>query len=149
MAMNGLLNVPYMLQLAHRWTAPAIAFNAVALVTFVPLMFVTASKIGPTATAAVFASMHGAFLAAGIAVTRRRLTAHSARWWFVRDVGPALVAATLIAAGGRLLLPAGIDRMQTGAMLLVIAACAFLAAVAATPAVREWLMHRLRELRIS
>ena len=144
MAMNGLVTIPYMLQLAHGWTAPAIAMNVVALVTFVPMMFVAGARWGAIGTAATFAAMHAAFLAAGLTVTQLRLLTRSPRWSFVRDAGPPLIASALVAIIGRALLPANTDRVTTAAILVFVSALAFFAAVAASPAVREWMTVQWR-----
>ncbi len=141
MAMYGLFTIPYMLQLAHGWTMPTIAMNAIGVLTFVPAMFVAAAKSGPFATAAVFASMHAAFLLCGLIVTHWRLL-HDAGWTFVRDVGPALVASLVITFGGRLALPQNADRATTAALIAIVGTLAFLTAAAVTPAIRQWIRQR-------
>jgi O-antigen/teichoic acid export membrane protein len=141
MAMNGLLTVPYMLQLAHGWTRPAILWNAGALLTFVPAMFVAASRWGPLGTAVVFAAMHAGFLISGLAVNQMRLLDRAGSL-FARDVAGPLLVSLLITIGGHILLPGDGDRLLEAAQLVGIAALAFFASVAATPAVREWIAGR-------
>jgi O-antigen/teichoic acid export membrane protein len=136
MAMNGLLTIPYMLQLAHGWTTPAVLLNVVALLSFVPAMFVAAATWGPFGTAVVFAAMHATFLIGGLIATERLLSRSATL--FLRDIAGPLLASSLIAVGGRLLLPDGADRVLTAVLLVPTSALAFFASAAATRAVREW-----------
>ncbi|MEO8382466.1 MAG: oligosaccharide flippase family protein [Acidobacteriota bacterium] len=138
-AMNGLLNVPYMLQLAHGWTTPATIMNGAALVTFVPAMFVAAALLGPIGAATVFAAMHASFLVCGVVVTQSRLLTQSSRWSFLRDTAPAALAASGLAVAGRFLFPVGLGRIETTLALAVVGIAAFGGAVLVTPAVREWI----------
>lgn len=146
MAMNGLVTIPYLLQVARGWTAPAILWNGLALLTFVPGMFVAAAEWGPFGTAAVFAAMHAVFLVCALIATEKRILA-GAGSLFLRDVAPALLASSLLAVAVRLLLPPGAGRTVTGALLVLAGATALLATVTVTPAVREWIADRWRAFR--
>jgi len=72
-ACNGLVNIPYMVQLAYGWTLPAIVLNALAIAVLLPLLPVAVRAFGAPGAAATWLAVNLVFLVTGIILTHRRL----------------------------------------------------------------------------
>ena len=146
-ALNGILNVPYALQLAYGWTRMVVGTNLVAVAFLVPLVLVLARKFGaPGAAFGWLAYNAGAALVVPILMHRRMLRGELGRW-YLHDVSAPLVAATMIAGGARLVLPAsGGDVRSLIVHLVPVAAVTQMAAMLAVPAVRQRLFARFSAL---
>lgn len=137
-AMNGMVHVPYSLQLAHGWTKPTILVNLTALATFAPAMVFATRRYGIIGPAVLFAIMNGVSLCVGVLVTRWRLFPATSRGSFLRDIGPPLFAAAAVASVARLLMPGDLARVPAALTLLVTGLAALSAAAAAAPVTRQW-----------
>jgi O-antigen/teichoic acid export membrane protein len=96
-ACNGLMNIPYALQLAAGWTRLSVAINAAALVCMAPATWWAASRFGGVGGAAAWAALNIAYVVLTPQwLHRRLLPAHKWRWYLQDVCAPA--AASLGAA---------------------------------------------------
>ncbi len=135
--LNGLLTIPYVLQLAHGWTSPAIWMNGVAVVVMIPLTIAGVRAYGAPGAALAALLMHALQLFAGVVFTHRRLLPGELFRWAWQDVVPPALAALIICAAARMLI-APQDRFLA-AKIVATAALAFAASALTTPVVREWI----------
>jgi O-antigen/teichoic acid export membrane protein len=139
-ALNGLMNIPYALQLAHGWTAFAFYQNVVATLFLLPMLVVAATRIGPVGAAGVWLLLNAGYVTLGLTVMHRRLLPGEQRRWY-GDVGAPLLASAGVAALTRLAIPAG-AHLATAALLKAVLGALLLAYAAAalvTPVGRELL----------
>jgi len=142
-ALNGLMNLPYAMQLANGWTRLTMGMNLVALMVGIPFCIWAVAHHGITGAAWLWFATNLAFVTIGIPLMHRRLLRGEMARWYVRDVLPPAIAAatgTLLASW---LLPA-VSRSLNGVALLAMASVtALLAAAMASPLVREMLLQQL------
>ena len=100
-ALNGLMNLPYALQLAHGWTSIGLRINTFFIITLVPAIFFMAARYGAVGAATVWAALNAVYMLVGVPLTHRRLLKGETRRWFTEDVGLPLVGAILAAWVGR------------------------------------------------
>jgi len=131
-AVNGLMNLPYALQLAYGWIRLSFWTNVVAVCFVVPAIWIAGTRFGGVGAAAAWLALNLGYLAVGIPLMHRRLMTGEMWRWYLADVLPPLAAAALVAALWRLVLP---DLLGfTGLALLLGATATTLAAgVAAAP----------------
>jgi O-antigen/teichoic acid export membrane protein len=84
--LNGLMHVPYQLQLAHGWTSFAIKLNVVAVVLLVPAILWVVPRYGAVGAASVWIALNAGYLLAGIPLMYRRLLPAEMWRWYIRDV---------------------------------------------------------------
>ena len=97
-ALNGLMHVPYQLQLAHGWTGFAIKVNIVAVALLVPAILWVVPLYGALGAAWVWIALNAGYVVAGIPLMHRRLLPNEMWHWYVRDTGlPALGAGAGLA----------------------------------------------------
>jgi O-antigen/teichoic acid export membrane protein len=135
-AVNGLLNVPYALQLASGWTSFTLTANVCAVVILGPAIALAASRYGGIGAAAVWLALNcGYFITATIVMFRRLLRTERWRWLFVDIAGPLLASASVVAVA-RVLWISTTAVMTQIVMLIVVSAIALASAVVAAPDVR-------------
>jgi O-antigen/teichoic acid export membrane protein len=143
-AMNGLMNIPYAVQLAYGWTSLALYSNVVAMAICVPLILVLSARMGAVGGAICWVVLTGGYILVSLQVMHRKLAVVGSKWrWYGQDVGAPAAAAFAMAACGRWIeyFPASIlgACLFLGVLLILASAAAVLCA----PAVRRALMLRI------
>jgi O-antigen/teichoic acid export membrane protein len=102
--LNGLMNIPYGLLLAHGWTSLPLYANLVAIGFLVPLVIVLTGFFGPAGAASAWLILNvGHMLITQQLLHRRILPAERGRWYLDDTLRPLLIAV-LIAGAAKLAL---------------------------------------------
>lgn len=141
-AINGLMNVPYALQLAAGWTRLAMTANLVAIVLLLPALVLLATRYGVIGAAVVWIALNVGYATIGVAVMHRRLLRGELARWYLNDVGWPLVASVGAAAAARFLLPSPAGTLGVVVVVCAALAASYLTAAAATPVGRNVLLGR-------
>ena len=99
-ALNGLMNLPYALQLAYGWTSIGLRICMFLLVLSIPGVWLMAKYYGAVGAACVWPGLNGIYMLIGIPLTHRRLLKGGARRWW-GEVGLPLVPILLIVLIGK------------------------------------------------
>ncbi len=95
-ACNGLMNMPYALQLAYGWTRLTLWFSVVSIVLLVPCVWWAAVKYGPVGGAAVWALLNLGYLVVAPQILHQRLLRSEKLTWYKAGVFlPAAVCLIL------------------------------------------------------
>jgi O-antigen/teichoic acid export membrane protein len=136
--LNGLVNIPYALQLANGWTSLGFYVNLGALVIIIPMMIALVLLYGAIGGAVAWLVLNSGYILIAVRLMHRRLLKDEMWSWYICDVGKPLVVSLAAAALLFWLMPAGLSRVMT----LVYLGCSFLVASCATgmsvSAVRIW-----------
>lgn len=90
-ALNGLMNIPYALQLAYGWTRLAILLNTIGLLIGVPLCLWAVSRYGTAGAALPWLIVNAISVLFGLPVVHRYLLRGELRRWYLKDnMGPIL-----------------------------------------------------------
>lgn len=143
-ACNGLLNLPYAMQLAHGWTRLALWQNVVGVVLILPSAWFFAQWFGAPGAAACWAALGVASLLIGIPLMHRRILRQEMRSWWLGDIAPPVIAAALSASLFRWLVPVVPDSLAGLALLATASLFVLLAAAFAAPQVRQTIINHLR-----
>lgn len=103
--LNGLMSVPYALQLAHGRTSLALRLNVSLCLVGVPLLLVLTSRFGAVGAAAVWPLVNILYLALGIPATARAFPEAATSAWFVRAAVVPAISCVSVVAVLRALLP--------------------------------------------
>jgi O-antigen/teichoic acid export membrane protein len=124
-SLNGLMNVPYALQLAYGWTKLALYINIVAIALLIPSLFWLTSKYGSIGAASVWTMLNSGYVLIGIRFMHLRLFKGELNKWYFQDILRPLFGALL--GGGIMLLifksgywQLSIDLLSIGIITLVI-----------------------------
>ena len=93
--LNGLVYVPYQLQLAHGWTSLTLKINVFAVALLVPMILWIVPRYGALGAAWVWIGLNAGYIVLNVGLMHRRLLAAEKWRWYGRDVLlPSLGAAT-------------------------------------------------------
>lgn len=134
---NGLMWMPYQMQLAYGWTSLAININIVAVGILVPAILWAAPKYGAIGAAWVWVTLNTGYLVFGIYFFHRRLLPTEKWRWYRQDVAIPLAAATVAAGLCRWIMPEHLGRLGEFGVLLISSGGALMAAALAAPLVRQ------------
>lgn len=124
-AMNGLMNIPYALQLANGWTRLTVWSNAVALGIGTPLMLWATMHYGINGAPLLWLAANTGYVLISAPLAHQRLLPGYARIWYTRDIGPPIAAAFAMALSARCIL-GQTERTLSGFASIFAVACACL-----------------------
>ncbi len=138
-ALNGLMNLPYALQLAYGWTNLSLTKNIISVIFMVPLIIHMTTRYGVTGAAIVWLVINLGDVLFVIPFMHRRLLRKESWRWYWQDVGLPLAAGLFMAGVGRAWMGNATSPAMsiTSLMIVSIATLAFTAM--AMPATRNWL----------
>jgi O-antigen/teichoic acid export membrane protein len=134
---NGLIGIPYQIQLAHGWTALTIRINIVAVALLVPAIYLVVPAYGAIGAAWVWVTLNTGYLAFDIYFMHRRLLRHDMVRWYWRDVTVPLIAAAAVAEIFHRAIPQSSGRVAESCILLASAGGVAAAGALSAPAVRS------------
>lgn len=137
--LNGLMWIPYQMQLANGWTKLAIKINIVAVAVLIPTILWIVPTYGAIGAAWVWVALNAGYVVFAVYFMHRRLM-QTEKWrWYRQDVAIPLAAATGAATLCSWLVPAGMGKLGEFTAVLISAICVLLAAALAAPMVRHQL----------
>lgn len=136
-AFNGLMNVPYAMQLAAGWTRLTIVTNLFAIAALAPLTWWSVTLFGVTGGAVAWLGLNvGYFIFTPQLMHRRLLRGEKLRWYVHDNLKPALAALAVVVVAF-LMHQASESRWTTTAQLAVYWAVVMAATALAVPDMRN------------
>ncbi len=136
--LNGLMNIPFALQLAHGRTVIGLVINLGLLVFLIPSIIFATTHYGAKGGAAMWAVANGLYLAIGLPVTHKYLLGGETGKWLLGDVLLPLLSTFLIVGLGRLLMPVDLGILATIIFVAATWALATLLASLSSRQMRQW-----------
>jgi O-antigen/teichoic acid export membrane protein len=143
-ALNGLLNLPYALQLANGWTRLTVLSNFACLLVGIPFCIWAVDHHGLVGAALLTLAFNFVNFFINIPVMHSRLLKGELSAFYFQDILPAFVAAAVIATGARLLLPPLARDLTSVATLAAASTLCLVVSVISMPLLRE---HGLKWLK--
>jgi O-antigen/teichoic acid export membrane protein len=147
-ALNGLMNLPYGLQLAHAWTTLSLYTNIIASIVLVPMIYFLATRYGVVGAASAWVILNAGYVLICIQIMHSRLLKGEQWRWYLNDVGAPLLAAFSAALLWRLLMSDEMSKLAMFIHLTAISATTLLAAALATSVTRQWFGQRIARFKI-
>ena len=140
---NGLMNLPYLLQIACGWTSLTVWKNALATAVVVPALLWAIPRYGAIGAATVWLALNlGYVLLEPTLVFRRVLTRIKWRWYRTAIAAP-VCAGSLAGAVLLLILPAASTRSGACLNTAVATIAMYIAVVSVLPSVRQIVTNAL------
>jgi len=142
-ALNGLMNLPFALQLSHGWTRIGLAINAIFIVALVPAIVLMTASYGAAGAASVWFGLNAVYMIVGVPLTHRRLLKGEAFRWFTKDVGIPLAGSLIVAGSARIFLRdvVSLSWFLSVLLLLLVFALTTAGAAVCTPATKDFILH--------
>lgn len=147
-ALNGLMNIPYGLQLAHGWTSLTLFANLIAIILIVPMIIFMTINYGALGSASAWLILNAGYVLICIHFMHKRLLPHEKWRWYCQDVGRPLLSSLLISFLGRMLIPDHISQVMAICYLIIVSISTFLTAAITTPKTRVWLFENISRIKL-
>ncbi|MHB8424934.1 MAG: oligosaccharide flippase family protein [Gammaproteobacteria bacterium] len=142
-ALNGLMTLPYALQLAYGWTRLTAGANLVALILGIPFCIWAVGHYGIIGAACLWFGINLGFVAIGIPLMHRRYMRGEMGKWYLQDMLPPFIAAVAVGVLMRWLIPALSRNLQGILELILISGITLCAAAVSSPAMRSMARQKL------
>ena len=146
-AINGLMNLPYALQLAFGWTRLSVFKNIIAVILLVPFIVFMAAHYGVVGAACVWLVLHTALFFIEIPIMHRRLLRQEKWRWYWQDVGIPLFACLLVAGFGRLFITRSMFQPFVLLFIIFVFTLTLGTAIIITPTSRAWVFEHLSKIK--
>ncbi len=101
--LNGLLWIPYQMQLAHAWTSLGIKMNVIAILFIVPAIIWVAPRYGAIGVAWVWVSLNCAYFFLGMHFMFRKIMKGEKWRWYFKDVAVPLLCGGAVASAFKMI----------------------------------------------
>ncbi len=144
LGLNGSIQIPYLMQLAHGITKIAFWTNFIAILILIPFLIVCTQYFGAIggASASVVLGLYNIVIFAQ--TTHRFILKGELLNWYVKDLFFPLLASTIITTVWKLLIPNNLPRVWIFVILLLAGLTALLGAVLSTYYPRRFFLNTLR-----
>lgn len=147
-AFLGLMNIPYMLQLAHGWSTFAAKVNAVIVTVQIPVLFWATSRYGAIGAAWVWVAITSSYIFVVIPIMHRYLLPKEKCAWYWRDNALPMAAACVMGGVLTLAVPINTNDMLSFIWLIFSGFAMFIAAFIATSGLRLIALRKFNEWRV-
>jgi O-antigen/teichoic acid export membrane protein len=139
-ALNGLMHLPFAMQLAHGWTSLSFRINAISVLLVVPAIWILGREYGGIGAASVWLALNVGYLVVNIPLMHHRLLSREMSRWYWADVAPPLAACTFTVLTWRISVPKVPDGLWGWMLLLVVMVTTIAASLAVTSFPRSVLL---------
>jgi O-antigen/teichoic acid export membrane protein len=149
-AFNGLMNLPYALQLAHGWTRLGFYVNLISVVVLMPLTILMTWKYSAVGAAIVWVVLNSGYVIVAIQFMHRRLLTTEKWNWYGKDMGIPLLAAFATAGVGKFIVSGEPSSQTMSVVILILISVVTLGVTAVmTPTTRHFVFNQLMKLKLT
>lgn len=145
-ALNGIMHLPYALQLACGWTKLSVVKNIIAVIFLVPLIIFMAMRYGSTGAAIVWLFLNIGYVFFEIPIMHRRILRKEKWRWYWQDVSVPLIAGFSIAGLGRLIFNIPTSQFGMLVYLITISLLTLMLTLISVPTMRSRLYGQLMKI---
>lgn len=143
--LNGLMWIPYQIQLAFGWTGLGVRINMVSVALIVPAILWAVPRYGAEGAAWVWVSLNTGYVLLGIHFMYRKILT-SQKWrWYAQDVVKPLFFAAAPASISAWLMPEQMGILAQFAWLLAASGLTLTSAALSARSVREPVLAMIKE----
>ena len=109
---NGLYTMPYSLALAQGWTRILLYVNVIALVIFIPIVYLFIEHFGVIGSSFAWLILHLSYLLVPVRIIHARIFGQSGYHEYVYDVAPPALGAMIVVIAAKWWIPEIMSHMQ-------------------------------------
>ncbi len=145
--LNGLMWMPYFLQLAHGWTRLSLYANSIGILLLAPSIIFAVNKYGAIGAAVCWVALNVAYVLVAIQFMHQRILKGEKVRWYLEDLAPPFFVALIVAGIGKIVFPPNLSRYETIACLIAVSAITLVVTATSTKATRNYLKALMEWLR--
>jgi O-antigen/teichoic acid export membrane protein len=146
-ALNGLMHMPYALQLAYGWTRLGFYSNIVAVIVLVPAIIVATTHWGPIGAAGVWIFLNGSYLLISVQLMHHRLLKTEKWKWYRDDIGKPILVVLLVSGIGRAVITDVTQGYLALTSVIVVLLLTTVAAISSSDFIRSSLLSKFTQAR--
>ncbi|MEP5764416.1 MAG: oligosaccharide flippase family protein [Halieaceae bacterium] len=137
--LNGVMTLPYTLQLSSGWTRLTLILNTIAVLAYVPVVYPAIAHYGAMAPAFFWLALNVFYVLVAIPLMHRRLLTAERNAWYRQSLLAPLAGAAVVCLGARLLfsIESSAQDLLSLAILVLVLSGTVLSAMLATPLYRN------------
>jgi O-antigen/teichoic acid export membrane protein len=135
-ALNGLMHLPFALQLAHGHTKPAVAISIGLLLAAVPTAYALFNWLGPVGLAATWLLVNLVYVVVGVPLTHRIVQLGSVLRWVRNDVAVPIAVSLASVGMAHALLGDAADRIGSAVNVVIGIAAGYVLTILAAKRIR-------------
>lgn len=143
-ALNGLMSLPYALQLAHGWVRLSFLANLTGLIVLGPSVVWLVVNYGLSGAAFGWVLLNLGYVLIEVPIMHRRILRGEWHRWLWSDVMMPLLPALLVVASSRLLLPPGLSALYQAAVIVSVTVAGIALAALGASEARAFLRRRIK-----
>jgi O-antigen/teichoic acid export membrane protein len=147
-ALNGLMHLPYALQLAFGWTSLSFFKSMIFTVLLVPLIIYATVHYGAVGAACIWVILNMSSIVFEIPIMHIRLLRKEKWRWYLQDVCLPLVVCVFIAGAGRIFIREPMSQYMMLLYLIIILVLTVGTTAIITPVTRAWLFMQLSKIKL-
>ncbi len=148
-ALNGMMNVPYALQLAYGKPKLALINNIAAISFLLPSIYFLATRYGISGGAFAWLVLNILYVIVSQYVTHRKLFNKDLLKWYWVDVGIPFLLCTTVAYIFYKIMPLNVTRLDTAFYLGVVFLALFITAILSLPEMRRIVINNFKAYKAS
>lgn len=145
--LNGLVNVPYSMQLAYGYLKLGLRVNFVAAVILVPAFYFGAKAYGVIAAGWIWFLLNLSYVLINVSMMHQKYLLNQARAWYCRDVLPVLGGVSSVVIGIDYFVPVSESKWMIALTLIFTCLVALLVASVLASFIRQYIGRKLHNLR--
>jgi O-antigen/teichoic acid export membrane protein len=145
--LNGVMNLPYALQLASGWTKLSVIKNIIAVIILAPLIFILTKWYGAVGGAIAWLILNLGYVLLEIPVMHSKLLKGEKWKWYWNDVCVPISAGLFMAGLGRLFFIETLSISMIALQLIVISILTLFITIASVPMIRSALYNQLLKIK--
>lgn len=146
-AINGLMNLPYGLQIANGWTKLSFYSNIIASVFQIPLIYLFSINFGVIGAASAWLILNVCLGIISVHIMHSRLLQGEKWKWYVNDVGRPFLSAFIISMIWRLLIPNDLSKSSMVIYIFLASITSLIASAFTTNATRVVMKNILSKFK--
>lgn len=135
--LNGMMWIPFQMQLAHGWISLAVKINTIAVAILIPSILLVVPKYGAIGAAWVWVALNAGYVLIGIHFMYHRILIAEKWVWYRTDVLIPLTVAGLVVLLCRWVLPEQLGRIGELAVVAGSSVAVLVATSLSAPLVRK------------
>lgn len=138
-AFNGLMHIPYAMQLANGWTKLSFYINLVSVILLAPLLILFTKLFGAVGAASIWVILNTGYLFITIPLMHKRLMIKEKWRWYLQDIGAPLIVAFIVVSFFRFLIPLPLPGVFLFLYIFSVSIITFALTAIATPLTRVYI----------
>lgn len=148
--LNGLVNIPYSIQLAYGYLRLGLIVNFVSAIILMPAFYFGVTTYGVIAAGWIWLILNLSYVLVNVSIMHRKYLCNQARVWYGQDIFPVILGVCIVVLGIEYLMPSFESKWFIALTILFASIAALAVASLMASEIRHYILEKLSNLmRIS